>query len=243
MTGESKSETEAWIEDKGAEYAYMYASNMDGFMRAIDGGGYPSSALIDASGMVVWSGHPSSLTSALIEEHLVGALRKPLFEWPKAASKIAKSVRAGDLGGAIREAKAYAEKGGELGAELLADLQASLTSRLDFLNQRFEAGDFLTVLERGESLLPTLEEGEPKARLQKHLEHLATDTAAQNCIEGQRAWRKLVGKSPLRKVKDCEKRIEDLKKLAEKYTGTFAAEEIERQIGVARATKTKLLER
>lgn len=242
VTGEGKSDTEPWIEKHGAKYAYAYA-NMEPIMRAMRAGGYPSAALIDPSGTIVWSGHPGLLTNEIIEEHLVGALRTPLYEWPKSAGKIGKLVRANDLGGALREAKSYAEKKGEKGPEILADLEAAVTSSLDYLQARFDLGDYYAVKSRGPALVANAEPSETITALTKNLAHIAENPEAQHALQGQEAWRRLVGKGDLRKVKDCEKRIEDLSKLAEKYAGTFAVQEIEAQIALARSTKSDLLNR
>jgi AhpC/TSA family len=243
VTGEGESETSAWIEKHGAKYAYAYASNIDGVLKTIRAGGYPHSALVDASGVVVWTGHPAELSDEMIEQHLVGVINTPLYEWPKAANKVAKLVRANNLPGALREAKAYVSAKGEKSAEILAEVEAALTSTLTHLQARFDLGDYYTVQERGPALLAALEASEATTALTKNLAHIAESPEAQHALAGQEAWRRLVGKGELRKVKDCEKRIEDLTKLEKKYEGTFAAQEIQAQISIARTIKKELLDR
>ena len=86
ITTESKSTVDAFVEETGATHPIVIESSDSGSAYGISG--YPSSFLIDGSGTVVWSGHPSGIKDETIQEVLAGLLPK----LPKSLAAIQKAV-------------------------------------------------------------------------------------------------------------------------------------------------------
>src|SRR5262245_44923612 len=77
VTDEGESDTVKWIAAKKVKYAYAY--DKGGKLKRFFGvQGIPHAVLVDATGTVVWDGHPASLDPATIEKALGGALPKPM---------------------------------------------------------------------------------------------------------------------------------------------------------------------
>ena len=110
MTHEPKGPTEGFIQDTGARFGYAYETSLK-LMRALGAGGFPSAYLVDPMGTVVWGGHPAELDAATIQRHLDGALRVPMWEWPKSVSRAKKYVQKGEFAKAL--ASLDKAKGGE----------------------------------------------------------------------------------------------------------------------------------
>ena len=72
VTSEGAGPTEKWVAKKKAAYAYGYDKG-GALKRELGVTGIPAAFLVDPSGKIVWQGHPSSLSSNLIEEHIKGA--------------------------------------------------------------------------------------------------------------------------------------------------------------------------
>jgi hypothetical protein len=82
VTDEGEAETVKWVEEKGAKYAYGYdrGGKLASYFKV---SGIPAAVLVDAKGIVVWQGHPSGVTDALIEKAVAGALAKELAGLPE----------------------------------------------------------------------------------------------------------------------------------------------------------------
>lgn len=196
--------------------------------------GYPSAVLIDAEGVVAWTGHPGSLSKGKVKEALKGAkggaggylsftvareldgkLKKAVKE--AADGKLGKSyaaamaVAADETGEeAVRdEAKAFA---GELSdfASLLRDQAEGLITR----------GMVLEGLGVLEDLNGALDGMELQNEVAMRLEEIRDDEAMQTEIEAAEALEKAMEAAEKRGMKKAIKKFEAVVK---KYPGTKAA--------------------
>lgn len=226
MTDEPASLTEPWIAKHSAQYAYAY--DKGGRLKRFFGvNGIPHAVLVDATGTVVWEGHPGMLQESDVEKHLSGALAKPVFEWPNASKGIAKSLVKGDLAGALAGARALSAADG--GAEIVAQVSALIDARVALVEGWHTAGNFLDVLEQGGKLAKGLGDLEQASKVAARVAQVAANADAKPVIEAQKRIRKLRAKDPSKR-KEIEGQIEDLEKLRDELRGTYAAEEAGRYI-------------
>lgn len=223
MTDEGKGDTEKWIESKGAKYPYAY--DKGGKIRGFFGiTGIPHSVLIDATGTVVWRGHPGNLTKDVVEKSLAGALTEPLWAWPDSARKVRQAVQKRQFAKALDEARAL----GADGAKIAAALEALVQGRLSALKAAADAGDWFSVEERGKSLekefsgLPAVEE------IKALLARLKDDRQAQAVLAAQKEIRRLTaGRIKKGDIPRIEKRLGEI---AAQFPATGAARDAERAL-------------
>ena len=221
MTDESASLTEPWIAKH--EAAYPYAYDKGGKLKRWFGvSGIPHAVLVDATGTVVWRGHPATLRESEIEEHLAGTLARPLYEWPAAAKGVAKRLTKGDLGGALEDARALSEDDG--GPAIAAQIQGLIDGRVAKVEGWLSAGNFLDVLEAGGDLAKGLGGHEAQAKVQGLVAQVEANKDAKSVVDAQKRIRKLRAKDPSKR-KDIERQVEDLEKIRDEMRGTYAAEE------------------
>ena len=89
-TSEDHEKTEAWIDTLGVEYTYGYFHGNE-IGKATGHKAYPHAALVNPSGEIVWTGHPGSLTSGIIEKNLKGASKFISYGWSKEFESVAKA--------------------------------------------------------------------------------------------------------------------------------------------------------
>lgn len=244
VTGESKDKTVPWIEQHGVRYAYGYLSKdaMAGFMQALGMRGYPSAALVDPKGEVVWTGHPASIRDGLIEKHLRGAETTPVDvaavvrKWPDEASHARAAFAAGQLGKALEHAKKLPEEW-----SVAADVQRAIDKRVAAMKAKREAGDHLGYTEAvkgaGRMLagLPVLDE------LEADVKELLSDREVKRVISGQKKLGKLAAAVPeLRKAKDAEQLIGKIRKLTDKYPDTIVQREGDKLVDKVGKLRTQL---
>lgn len=221
VTDEGASETEKWVEAKGAKYAYAYDKGGK-LARHFGVRGIPDAVLIDASGTVVWRGHPGSLEESKVASALQGALSKPLWEWSGAAKGVKSALLKRSFKSALEQAAKLGESDG--GPEILAAIQGIVKSSADGLRASFEKGDFLGAQSAAQSMqkelagLPEVEEAT------KVLATIAADKSAQNVIKGQQKLAKLRGADSSKK-KELASAIESARKIRKEYPGTFVEKE------------------
>ena len=137
MTNESAGQTEDFIEDTGAKYAYAYDKGGK-LQRWFGVSGIPHAILVDPTGMIVWRGHPGKLTGADIEPALKGSLATPLYAFGKEAKGVKKALAKGKWAKAVAEADAL----GEAGAGLQKSLADLIDMRTAVLDTAWQAGDY-----------------------------------------------------------------------------------------------------
>lgn len=128
VTSEPEGPTQKFIED--TKFLATVALDNGKAMREYGFGGYPSSALVDPTGKVVWTGHPSGLNDKQIEEHL-GKVRMRAsseltleLELPRSLKSIQKNLEKGKLGYAL--AKLEEEIQGDLDDDERTAVQSAL---------------------------------------------------------------------------------------------------------------------
>lgn len=221
VTSEGASDTEKWVETKGAKYAYAYDKGGK-LARHFGVQGIPHAVLVDATGTVVWKGHPGELNEGKISSSLQGAFAKPLWEWTPAA----KGVKGALVKRAYKSALDQAVKLGEAdgGPEILSAIQGMVGSRATALQASFDKGDFLgaqtsaQVLQKEFAGLP---EGDKATKM---LADIAADKNAQTVMKGQQKVAKVrAGENG--KEKEIVASIDSLRKIKKDYPGTFVETE------------------
>lgn len=211
---------------------YAYAYDKGGKLaRHFGVEGIPHAVLVDASGTVVWEGHPGELEEAKLQSALQGALPKPLWDWSPAAKGAKDALLKHSYKAALDQAAKLKESDGA--ADVLAAVQGVIKSRVDGLRQDFERGDFLGAQTTAQALqkdlagLPELEEAS------KVLSAIAANKDAPRVIKGQQKVAKIRAADNSKK-KELTAAIESLRKLRQEYPGTFVekdADELITQLG------------
>lgn len=227
VTGEGKNETEKWVADKGAHYAYGY--DKGGKISSFFGvRGIPHAVLIDPNGTVVWSGGPGGLSDSMIEQHLQGALELPLWKWPEQAKKARQAVQKRQFAKALEEARAL----GDEGAKYVTAIESVVRGKAAGLEKAAQDADWLTVEERAKELekelagLPELE------KVKSVLGQLKGDKQAQAVLAAQKEVRKLVsGKIKKGDIPKIEKK---LKEIGAEFQGTGASRDADKALAKLR---------
>ena len=233
VTSEGASDTEKWITEKGARYPYAYDKGGQ-LSRWFGVSGIPHAALVNPMGEVVWKGHPSGLTSELVEKHLAGAIAKPVWEWPKEAGKVKAAIGKRQLGKALLLAQ---ELAGDDGAAIAKSLRAMVDGKLQSLTQRRTDGDFLAAQELAAALAKDLAGLETEvAQAEEALTAIKADKAAKAVIKAQLEVRELrVEIESVRSEKGALELIEQFEELAEKYADNYAGKQARDAIDELRA--------
>ena len=221
MTSESEGSTEPWIEEHEAAYAYCYDKSGK-FGRELGVTGLPTAVLVDPTGVIRWVGHPASLTESLVEEHLSGALPKPLFEWPKEAKKVRKAIEKRDLGKALEEAAKLDPEH----SEYENIVRGLVTGRLASLKTARDDGDWLFVEQFGSELKKSFAGLPEQAEVVQILDALDADDAAKAILEAQEKVAKMFAKDYKRK--HIEKMEEELREIVGEHPGTAAERDAKR---------------
>jgi hypothetical protein len=216
VTSEGASDTEKWIAEKGVKYAYGY--DKSGKLSNYFGvSGIPHAVLFDASGKVVWDGHPGNLDGATIEKALAGALTKLPWEWDAPLQPAAQLLTKRQFAKAIAEAK----KVGSSGEALVTAIQGVVTNRVGAIEAAKTAGDFLLASEDGAELLKDLKGLPEEAALTTLLKDLAADKEAQKVIAAQKQVRDLTAEKI--KKRDLPAVLKKLDKIKSDNEGNAAA--------------------
>ena len=228
MTGESKSLTEPWIAKHGATYAYGYDKGMK-LMSKVGATGYPSAALIDENGVLVWQGSPTQVTDSLIRSVLPAALDLPVWEWPESAAKARKSFAKGDLAKALGEAA----KLGEDGAAVHTALKGVVAGKVAGLTAMMEGGDWLAVETRIERLEKSLKGLPEHDQVEAAAKTLKKDKVAQEILAAQKKVQKMLsGKIKKGQIAGIQKK---LARIAKDLPGTAAARDAENGVRALRS--------
>jgi hypothetical protein len=141
VTSEAEGPTKGFMEQTSAKMAVAYEPSLKS-MKAYGFNGFPSSASISPKGVVVWTGHPSSLTEKIIEENLVGVVMNASgkltvdADLPKKYASIAKQLEKGDLGEGMKALDAA------LAGDKVADAdRAALEAAKEQVNAVLEEGE------------------------------------------------------------------------------------------------------
>ncbi len=226
ITSEGASDTEKWVESKGAKYAYAY-DKADRLGRHFSVRGIPFAVLADATGTVVWKGNPGALNDRTIEAALQGALPKPLWEWSGAAKGVKSALLKRSYKAALDQAAKLGE--GDGGPEIVAALQGMVKTKVDGLRGAFERGDYLGAQTAAQALqkeLAGLPDAEEPAKV---LSGIAADKQAQTVIKGQQKLAKL-RTADSTKRKEVLAAIESARELRKEYPDTYVVTEADELI-------------
>jgi hypothetical protein len=232
-TGEGIRLTQEWVATHKAEYAYAYFEGSD-FMAAVGHAGWPHAALISPEGTILWTGHPASLDTRLIEANLETAITKPLFEWDAAVKTVAEALRARELGKALKEAEKLFEKGVKDSDVALETANRLVKSAVKSVESAFEAGNFLDAHTNATRYAKQLKGLDAATRLEEVIAHCETDPEAKRIVGAQEKLRALLGKR-LRKKREADALIEKLQATAKEFEGTYVAVEATRAIDEVKA--------
>lgn len=227
MTGETKDNTEPWIADQGAEFAYAYFDKADisAWMGKLGMKGYPSAVLVDPKGTVVWVGSPYKANGSLIEKHLKGASRTPVEyavtkRWPAEAKKVTAAFKKGQFAKALAEAQLLGND-----ASVAEDVQRIITRSATKAKTLHESGDFLGFMGAAPATakkLKGLPEGDELTALIKATK---ADKSAKSVMKAQKMLAKLNSAiTEARKTKDLESIIKKLGKVEGKHEDDYAGE-------------------
>ena len=216
---EDRGKTEAWIKDLGVEYPYAYFKD-DVLSRATEHSAYPHAALIDPQGVVVWTGHPSSLSNGEIEKHIKGASKFISYGWSEEFMPVAKAVGKREFAKAVAEVDKLAAKGVAAAADVKTSVLGMLDAEVAEMNKALEAGDFYAANTVASALDGKLKGLEQAAAIDAVLTRLSTDKQAKEILDGQTKLQK-IAQGELRKDKQLEDAIKRAEQLAGKYPGTI----------------------
>lgn len=237
VTSEPSGPTEKWVAKKKAHYAYGYDKG-GALKRALGVTGIPAAFLVNPSGEIVWQGHPSGVSSSLIEEHIVGAITKPLYEWSGKAGAIKKSFLKGDFSKALAAAAKLA-KDDPFGEEAADLLQAILTSRVASFQTALEKGDILAVYDGAKALAKGVK-GLPEAdTLKAMLKTISKDKGMKATMKLQKRLAKVL-EEDLRRRKDCDERTAALEKLLKGHDGTFFGDQVVKAMDATTVARSKM---
>lgn len=216
VTSEGASDTERWVADKGAKYAYGY--DKSGKLSSYFGvTGIPAAVLLDPSGKVVWQGHPGGLDGTTIEKALAGALPKLPWEWEAPLQPAAQLLVKRQFAKAIAEAK----KVGPSGEALVAAIQGTVTSRVAAIGAAKTSGNFLAASEGGAELLKDIKGLPEETDLAALLKEIAADKDAQKVIAAQKQVREMLAEKI--KKRDLPAALKKLEKIKADNEGNAAA--------------------
>jgi cell fate (sporulation/competence/biofilm development) regulator YlbF (YheA/YmcA/DUF963 family) len=167
--------------------------------------GFPSAILVDPQGNIAFAGHPARITDDLVESVLDGALAKPIYEWPKDCASIAKALKKGKLGDAVKKLGSIEDDHPDVAA----------------------GADWLRVETMGEELADALKKTPEADRVDEILTALKKDKEAQAILKAQIKIAKLVA-GPVKKA-----RYDRTKKQLEKYRDEFKGTAAERDARAA----------
>jgi hypothetical protein len=226
VTDEGASETEKWVAEKGAKYAYAYDKGGK-LARHFGVRGIPDAVLVDAFGAVVWRGHPASLEERTIASALQGALPKPLWEWSGSAKGVKSALMKRSFKSALDQAARLSVADG--GPEIQGVIQGMVKTSVDRMKASFDKGDFLGAQTAAQSLQKELAGLPELADASKVLADIAANKNAQTVMKGQQKLAKLRSGENT-KHKEITAAIESARKLKQEYPGTYVVTEADEYI-------------
>lgn len=232
MTGEGTKETEPWIAEKGAKYAYAYDKGGK-LMQHFGLSGLPSAILVGADGTVLYAQSGGTPSEKLIEQAVQGALSRAMPDWPESTAAVRSAMGKKKYADAV----AAAAKLPEAEAWVKEAVSKFVAQRVARLKAAREAGDALTAIELSKELDKQLAGLPEQAEVKAVAAELDKDETAQKTAKAQKKVRDIRAQK-LGKTKEREKAMEDLQKIAKDHAGTFAAKEAEEFLAVLRKKKT-----
>lgn len=227
VTSESESNTEPWIDSKGATYPYAYDKGGK-LKRALGVSGIPHAFLVSPGGTIVWEGHPGNLKASTIEANLEGAISKPLYEWSGGAKKAKQAFLKNDFAGALAAAAKLA-KDDPFGTEVEGVLKSILASRVQKIEGALRLGDILTAYEGAKVLSKGLKGLPEEETIKAALKRISKEKDLKATLKVQEKLRDITSEEVTKK-KEADANTDKLEKLLKGNEGTFVGNAIETKI-------------
>ena len=238
LTSEGESDTVKWIESKGAKYPYAY--DTDGKLkRALGVSGIPRSFLVNASGEIIWEGHPQSVTKELVEKAIKGAISTPIYEWAGPAKDIKAQFLKGNFAMAIAAADKLATED-DLGKEIATMLRGIVTKRIASFEADLENGEVLVAQTGAKAFAKNIKGLPEEATLKAMLKKISSDKTLKKILSTQERLADILA-SERKKMKDAEKLIKKLEKLQKGNDDEYTAELIKNAIKKLKEEKMEFL--
>lgn len=228
MSNEASGLLEKHIEKFGIEYPIAKTKG-ENSERIYGVKGFPSGALVDARGNVVWTGNPGGVPRSKIEELLEETSFVPTLDG-KEYKKVNKLIAGQDFSKALAALDKQLVKApeDEQLAKAKADIEALLERKLKQADEAVEAGDYALAVETyGEvqKLFKGLDAADAAKAKQKAVEK---DPAAKQELA---AWKKMVKGDEAQALGDFEKAAKVYKGIVKKFSGTKCADRAEAFLG------------
>ena len=228
MSNEASGLLERHIENKGIAYPIAKTKGED-IDRMYGVKGFPSGALVDPQGRIVWTGHPASVPHSTIEE----LLSQTAFVAPLEGDdykKINKLIAEQDLGKAMAAIEKELERSPEDAtlAKGKAAIEGLVSRKLSYAKQATEALDYaraVEVYEEVQRIFKGLEAADQAKELQKAIEK---DPAAKDELG---AWSKMTKADEAQVAGDFEKAAKLYRAIIKKYPETRCAERAQAFLG------------
>jgi hypothetical protein len=233
MSNEEAAKVEEYVESNG----YTVRTSAGGGTSAAYGvSGIPDSVLIGPDGMIVYRGHPGSLSKGTIEAALKDAKKPSEGGFLAVATSIAaegplaKAVEQaleGELAKALKQAQSLAadESADAAVREDASDLADEILAHAGMLNAQAEGFverlDVVKAVLVYETVAKELKGFEPGDAAKERLAAIEKDEKLQAELEAQEAYEKVKQQSAKLSTSKKRKKFEQF---AEKYAGTKAAE-------------------
>lgn len=229
MTDGDAARTKPWVESLEVEYAYGHDHEFP-WVFAYNIWTYPYCLLVAPSGAVVWGGHPAKLDESTIRKHLKTAIRKPLFEWPKALAPVRSAIAERKFKVALERMKELASRDPRY-ESYVADVERLITNRVDGLKAALSVGDYATVLEMGDVVQAELEDLPGEMEAVKICGSVFDDDAAVTIWNAQTRLRRLRAQIPQTR-KEADELLGRIEKLVKAHPDTAVEVEGRMAVGV-----------
>jgi hypothetical protein len=236
VTSEGKSDTDKWITQHGAKYAYAYEKSTNPLFTWVKATGWPHAMLIDANGVLVWSGNAGGLNDEILAKATTGALSKPLWDWAPAAKDVKTALLKHSYKAALDGAAKLSAT--DEGPAIAKAIDGLVSTRVATMKSDYEKGNFLGAEDAATALQKELEGLPGKDDAVKLLADLKANKQAPPVLKAQRQIAKMRD-SDLHKAKEIDAAIEDLKKISKDLPNTYVATEASDYIAELQKQKAK----
>jgi hypothetical protein len=221
LTSEGESPTQKWIEDKGAKYPYAYDSGGK-LSRALGIEGIPAAVLVDASGKIIWQGHPSSVNKELIAKAIEGAISTPIYEWSGSAKAVKKAFLKGDFAKAIAAADELAAKE-DLGTEIAKMLRGMVAKRVGDIEANLIKGEVAKAHAGAKAFVKGVKGLPEEETLKALLKSISDDNGLKKILSTQEKLTDIL-ETERKKMKEADKLIKKLEKLQKSNDDEYTEE-------------------
>ncbi len=231
VTPEPRSSTDRFMRESGARYAYAFDQS-GALQRDLGIESYPTAVLIDPTGTVVWKGHTQKLSDGVVLEHIEGAFKTPVWEWPKSTRGAVKALKKRRYGRALAALEKLDDPGVE---ETRAAILSIVEKRVKMFDHARKAGDYLTARRIAHDLQDELEGlSDEQSHARRFLDEARADDEIRRVLRMQEKLEKL-RTTRLGGTRDVERLIDKVEALRRQAAGTYPAREAQEFLRELRA--------